>query len=403
MPAGDTITINRRDFLSFSSIVVLATGLGSSPMGKLLEDEPRKGTIQRPHLTLGLFIPFKKINQQDTLENFKDLILSSGANTIVVDIKNEWGFTHIPFEHHFRPKGSYPAENSEALSDLISWCKRYDIYLIGRQVIMSDGKFITAYPQFGLKHKNGGVWRDAMGIPWANPIREEVSDYNATIAQAAASMGIPEIQYDYVRFPSDDSPTQFLIYEMKNTFEQRTKAITHILRQAHTTVNAGGSLFAADVFCYTAWRPFGDMGIGQHLETLGPFIDVLSPMAYPSLFGTKLPASDPCPNGCFPGSAYPYEVVNYTVKHAIERLSVVNPNILIVPWIQAYPDARYQQRMSLVEFEAQQRGAFDGGARGVLAWNPSLKYHPDFYRWIQDREKSQGLLLKTLEPKKIET
>jgi hypothetical protein len=358
--------------------------------------------IQRPPLTLGLYIPFKKINDANTLESFKILVLLSGANTIVVDIKNEWGLTHVLFEHRWKPNVRYVDENPEVLSDLISWCKRNEIYLIGRQVVMSDGKLTSAYPWLGLKHIKGGLWHDLQGIPWANPIREEVADYNATIARAAADMGIPEIQYDYVRFPSDDSPTEYLYYEMNNTFEQRTKAITSILRQARDAVHEAGSILAADVFCYTAWKFFGDMGIGQHLETMAPFLDVLSPMAYPSLFGTRLPTSDPCPNGCFPGSAYPYEVVNYTVKHAIERIKSINPKIILVPWIQAYPDARFQQKMSLAEFEAQQRGALEAGARGMLAWNPSLKYDPNFYLWIKERDRQQAQLLMSLQPKGID-
>jgi hypothetical protein len=400
--SGRKASISRRDFLTLSGIVTLAYGMRPSSLGKGHEQVKMPDRSQKPPLTLGLYIPFKKINHADTLEGFKVLVLLSGANTIVVDIKNEWGLTHVPFEHRFKPSSKFVEENPEALSDLISWCNRNEVYLIGRQVVMSDGKLTSAYPWLGLKHTNGGLWRDLQGIPWSNPLREEVADYNATIAQAAASMGIPEIQYDYVRFPSDDSPTQYLFYEMKNTFEQRTTAITNILRQAQAAVHAVGSLLAADVFCYTAWRSFGDMGIGQHLETLGPFVDVLSPMAYPSLFGTKLPASDPCPNGCFPGSAYPYEVVNYTVRHSIERLVSVNPNILLVPWIQAYPDARFQQRMSLVEFEEQQRGALEAGARGVLAWNPSLRYDPNFYQWIKERERQQESLFESLAPRRIE-
>jgi hypothetical protein len=189
---------------------------------------------------------------------------------------------------------------------------------------------------------------------------------------------------------------------MNNTFDQRTKAIKQILKSGQEAVHKEGSLLAADVFCYTAWKNYGDMGIGQHLETLGPYVDVLSPMAYPSLFGTKLPASDPCPNGCFPGSAYPFEVVHYAVKHTRERLSSVNPNILVVPWIQAYPDSRFQQRMSLPEFEAQQRGAIEAGARGVLAWNPSLKYDPNFFTWIKGRDEHYGLLFKMLESRGLE-
>jgi hypothetical protein len=400
--AATEATISRRDFLTFSSIVTLAYGLGSTPLAKGRAFEKSHELNQRPPLTLGLYIPFEKITHADTLERFKLLVLLSGANTIVVDIKNEWGLTHVPFEHRWKSSVKYAEENPEVLSELVSWCKRYEIYLIGRQVVMSDGKLTSAYPWLGLKHRNGGLWRDLQGIPWANPHREEVAEYNAAIAQAAAEMGIPEIQYDYVRFPSDDSPTKYLFYDIENTFEQRTNAIARILHQARDAVHTIGSILAVDVFCYTAWHSFGDMGIGQHLETLGPYVDVLSPMAYPSLFGTRLPASDPCPNGCFPGSAYPYEVVNYSVKHSLERLMLVNPNILLVPWIQAYPDARFNQRMSLPEFEAQQRGALEGGARGVLAWNPSLKYDPNFYQWIREREKEQTFLFKSLEPKVID-
>ena len=387
-------SISRRDFLKFSCITTLSYGLGSSPLLKGALGERDRPRIHRPALTLGLYIPFTKIDQWDTLERFKELVLSSGANTIVVDIKNEWGLTHVPFEHRWKPLGTYKYENPEALSDLIAWCAVYKIYLIGRQVIMSDGKLLSAYPGFGLRHKKGGVWRDSQGIPWANPFRSEIAEYNAAIALAAAKMGIREIQYDYVRFPSDDSPTQYIDYEGMNTFERRTNAIARILCLGQAAVHDAGSQLAADVFNYTAWRNYGDMGIGQHLETLAPFIDILSPMAYPSLYGTHLPASDPCPNRCFPGSAYPYEVVNYTVKHALERLRSVNPNVMVVPWIQAYPDARFGQRMTLSEFEAQQRGAFEAGAHGVLAWNPSLNYEPNFYAWIKARDHEQTLRLR---------
>jgi len=390
------VSISRRDFLQFSCITTLAYGLGSSPLLKGTLGERSGFDINRPALTLGLYIPFRKINHQDTLERFKDLIISSGANTIVVDIKNEWGLTHIPFEHRWKPLGKFEDENPEALSDLISWCDRNDIYLIGRQVVMSDGKLLCAYPGLGLRHIKGGVWCDSQGIPWANPLRSEVAEYNAAIARSAAEMGIREIQYDYVRFPSDDSPTQYIDYEMNNTFKKRTSAIASILRLGQEAVHLEGSHLAADVFNYTAWKNYGDMGIGQHLETLGPYVDVVSPMAYPSLYGTNLPASDPCPNACFPGSAYPYEVVNYTVKHAIERLRTVNPNTIVVPWIQAYPDARFGQRMALSEFEAQQRGAFEAGAHGVLAWNPSLNYEPNIYSWIRERDQEQAFALSKL-------
>ena len=134
-------SISRRDFLKFACITTLSYGLGSSPLLKGSLGERDRPRIFRPALTLGLYIPFTKIDQLDTLEKFKELVLSSGANTVVVDIKNEWGLTHVPFEHRWKPYGTYKYENPEALSDLITWCADHQVYLIGRQVIMSDGNF----------------------------------------------------------------------------------------------------------------------------------------------------------------------------------------------------------------------------------------------------------------------
>ena len=41
------------------------------------------------------------------------------------------------------------------------------------------------------------------GLGWANPYDERVWDYVLSIAKAAARAGFDEIQFDYVRFPSD--------------------------------------------------------------------------------------------------------------------------------------------------------------------------------------------------------
>ena len=38
---------------------------------------------------------------------------------------------------------------------------------------------------------------------WVDPYNEEVRAYNAAIAEEVASLGVDEIQFDYIRFPSD--------------------------------------------------------------------------------------------------------------------------------------------------------------------------------------------------------
>ena len=80
-----------------------------------------------------------------------------------------------------------------------------------------------------------------------------------------------------------------------------------------------------------------------------------------------------------PPTLHNYEIVNLTVAHTLRRLAAVNPDAVVMPWIQAYPDGRFGKRMGLPQFEAQQNGAFDAGAAGVMAWLPGMQYHPEFY------------------------
>ena len=98
--------------------------------------------------------------------------------------------------------------------------------------------------------------------------------------------GFDEVQFDYVRFPTDPGTgTQLNRARFSKVPDgaNRPEAITTFISRAHEVVNGAGGALSADVFGYVCWRE-DDMGIGQHLESLAPHLDYISPMVYPSTF-----------------------------------------------------------------------------------------------------------------------
>src|SRR5207302_10444814 len=79
---------------------------------------------------------------------------------------------------------------------------RAGLYLIGRVVVFEDPTLTTGSPELGIQSKYGGVWK-SVRLGWANEYDPRVWKYNVDVAVAAARAGFDEIQFDYVRFPTD--------------------------------------------------------------------------------------------------------------------------------------------------------------------------------------------------------
>lgn len=229
-----------------------------------LESENKRQKI------LGLYLPFHLLPRKDRMDAFKRLVLTCGANTIVVDVKNEAGLTHVQFTHRLKPKWQstiYP-ESPKELEKLILWARKNNVTLIGRQAIMPDARLLRVHPELGIKNKQGELWKDAHGQPWADAFKPEVALYNTAIAEATANAGILHVNYDYVRRPSDDSPTEQIVHSKANIYDNRTNAISTILLSAKIAVNKAGGILSADVLGYSAWREQKDLGVGQDIDRL---------------------------------------------------------------------------------------------------------------------------------------
>jgi hypothetical protein len=320
----------------------------------------------------GLYISYSALGSEKFREHVKQLLETTELNAIVMDFKGDRGY--LTFPTHVAMAKEIGADRGVTLEDpseLMQWLKDHHIYTIARIVIFKDDLLARAHPELAVTDSyTGGIWKDGEGLAWADPNYHATWDYNVALAEEAADMGFNEVQFDYVRFPTDGSIKR-ATFALENTQEKRIAAITGLLKRAKDALTPRNVRLSADVFGYTSWVD-DDLGIGQHIESIAPYLDVISPMVYPSTFSYGLPGESPEFRNAI---AYPYEIVNKSTARAIARARAANPNIEIRPWIQDFQDYAFDERIYTPdEIRLQMDGARDAGGRGWLLWDPAVVY-----------------------------
>jgi len=328
-----------------------------------------------PYPVRAFYIPLALLSRPDYIRHLLDMAAESPViNGVVIDVKGDTG--KLAWESAdptaIAVKAYHNGQKWVSLGEFLSMSRKRGLYVIARMVIFKDAQLAAGKPDWAIQREDGTPWTDRKGTPWVDPFRREVWAYHIALAREVAALGVDEIQLDYVRFPSDGD-LGAIQYDRENTLEARTTAIREFVSQFVASVRPLGVFIAADVFGLTVWVvPESDMLIGQRVMDIGPLVDYLSPMVYPSTFiPGNLGLDDP--------QAYPYEVVRRSTEQAISRLP---SGVRVRPWLQAYG-------YSLAEMLIQRHAANDGGAAGWMFWNAGGVYDPHLFGSLPDLETLQ--------------
>jgi hypothetical protein len=287
-------------------------------------------------------------------------------NAMVLDVKEESGLLYhesgVALAREVgavRPRYDLPRR--------LAALKAHGLYSIARIVCMQDPTLATRRPALAVRNrKTGGRWENDNGAAWVNALRPEVWRYNTAVAVEAAVFGFDEIQYDYVRFPSDGDLT-IADFGREYTAEARQAAITGFLQLSHDTLGPKGIKLGADIFGYTAFVD-DEQGIGQRFTDIVPLVDYVCMMIYPSHFSEGNISSAPGhPND------FPYETILESLQ--IAEAKVPGSALKFRPWLQDFsmPLEGYRD-YGAAEVRAQIDAAEDFGASGWMLWNPSNEY-----------------------------
>ena len=306
----------------------------------------------------GVYVNLWTLSHSDKRKKLIKVITESKLNAIVIDLKDIKGRT--PFVISPLKKFHYNLDRNE-LKNLISKWQQKGIYVIGRIAVFKDEALALQNSQTALKYimDTGQNWALVDSDKWTNPYSKLVWDYNIKIASEMAALGLDEIQFDYIRFPTLRKNSKLVIRSDEEL--SRAEAITGFLKEAVKKLKDYNVIVSADLFGLTT-TAVDDLGIGQNIAEIAQHVDYISPMLYPShynkgIYGIENPA------------ASPYQVIANSLTDAKEKLG--SNSMKIRPWLQ---DFSLYHIYTKKEIKAQIKAVEDNNLSSWLLWNPKSQY-----------------------------
>jgi hypothetical protein len=321
----------------------------AQPKPQVLQPRPLPAEVRGVHVTMALASIPGKLDEYIAMKQ-------SGLNTIELDIKDENGEIGFPVnvplaQRVGAAKPYYKAQRAAAKVHAAG------LYLIGRIVTFEDPVLSEGAPSMAIRRIDGSRWLNSAGLGWTNPYDERVWKYNVDIAVQAAKLGFDEIQFDYVRFPSDGDITQ-IRYPGKHA-QPMGWTIPMFLKYAQSRLKPLGVRLSVDVFGLSATR---DLGIAQFPRRISPFVDAIYPMVYPSHYVSgEYNIVDPDSR---PGTTVAYSLRDF-------RRVLRGRKAKLIPWLQDFSLGR---AYSLTDVQDQIQNARLEHVKGFMLWNATGLY-----------------------------
>jgi hypothetical protein len=316
---------------------------------QLLQPRPLPAEVRGLHMTMALAGVPGKLDEYVAMK-------AAGLNTIELDVKDENGDIGFPVSVPLANKiGSakryYDAERTVAKIHAAG------LYLIGRVVAFEDPALAAGVPELAIRRADGSRWVNSAGLGWTNPYDKRVWKYNVDIAEQAAKLGFDEIQFDYVRFPSDGDISQ-IRYPGKHA-QAMGWTIPMFAKYAQQRLRPLGVRISVDVFGLSATR---NLGIGQFPRRIARYVDAIYPMVYPSHYVSgEYNILDPDSR---PGTTVAYSLRDF-------RDAVRGHATKLIPWLQ---DFSLRRTYTLADVQDQIQAARLEHTKGFMLWNAAGVY-----------------------------
>ena len=349
---------------------------------------PPQKLANPPEIVRAVYVTGYSAGAGKYLDYLTNLFKTTEINAVVVDIKDYSGLVSYKSKAPNAQKYNLYNNAIPDIDSLVRFFHDQNIYVIGRIAVFEDPSFAKARTDLAIYNKSQTtdksrpiLWQDSNGLSWVDPASKEVWDYNISLAKDALYHGFDEINFDYVRFPSDGSVKNmsFSVWDEKIPRQEVIKGFFVYLRS-----QLSGDKISADLFGQTTINK-DDMGIGQIIENAFENFDYISPMIYPSHYingfmGFANPAE------------HPYEVIKYSMDAALARgnnllkqsdnlaslqTTQQRPVAVLRPWLQDFNmGANYDAEMVKKEIKATQ-DSLGQSYKGYMLWNPSNVYTKD--------------------------
>ncbi len=340
-------------------------------------------------------------------EKLVNLIKETEINGVIIDIKDYSGtISFAPSSQAWVPAWQSARCGAQDMKEFIAELHEDNIFVIGRITVFQDPFYAESHPHLAVKKLDGNTnWKDGKGLSFIDVAAREYWDHIIELAKESYNLGFDELNFDYVRYPSDGNMRDISFPHTEGSkwpkdkqanleafFEYLNKALDDEKRFAEVRHENTGRASttpwtSVDLFGMTTTN-YDDLSIGQVQERAAPYFDFVAPMVYPSHYPDDyLGLGDP--------NLSPYKIVHHAMSTGVarmkatttpmqgflhERIGTSTPAVYSKPaygadrlrtWIQ---DFDYGGNYDIAEVKAQIQASYDAGVMSWMIWAPSNIY-----------------------------
>jgi hypothetical protein len=373
----------------------------------VIDERPVVTHVPLPPQVKAIYMTSCVVGTTDFRQRLVDLIEATEINSVIIDIKDFSGtISFLPENETWQPAWTDARCGARDMRSFIASLHEKSIYVIGRITVFQDPFYTSRHPEHAVKKADRvSVWKDHKGLSFIDVGAKPYWDHVIDLAVDSYNIGFDELNFDYVRYPSD-GPMDDISFPLAEASEYGRDKQANLeaffkylserldderLFDAYRHENTGRAssipYISADLFGMTTTN-YDDLSIGQIQERAAPYFDFIAPMVYPSHYPKSfLGLGDP--------NEYPYKVVNYAMQSGVdrmrasttplegflhERIGTTTPAVYRKPvytadklrtWIQ---DFDYGGDYDAADVRAQIQASYDAGVMSWMIWAPSNIY-----------------------------
>lgn len=335
---------------------------GATPLKPAAPEAPAT-----PDRHTGVYLTITSAHNEQKLRDTVQALVERGETSLVIDVKG--GRVHYasaaPLANELGLVNPYLD-----LDKALAIAKENGMYTIARFVALKDDGLSAKVPDTMVKNPKTGA---KLSPGWTDPANPTTIEYNTQVMCELAAKGFDEINLDYIRFSTADFGN-LRVYsgsEKADRLEKFISAARDTIKSCNPATKLGISTFAIIGWNYDV----NVETLGQDIKRLAPYVDIISPMAYPATFTSE---------GYYVQGKHPrsrmYWLVYRTLTGYAEFLG--DQKVKLRPWIQGY-------YVSAKDMREQMDAVTDAGLCGFQVWNANNNYGP-VYQAMADWSLPEG-------------
>ncbi|OGG58817.1 hypothetical protein A2765_00350 [Candidatus Kaiserbacteria bacterium RIFCSPHIGHO2_01_FULL_56_24] len=318
-------------------------------------------------------------------DSLVELIDETELNAVVIDIRDYSGGIAFPSDDPLLKDMISDQCGARDMKAFVEKLHEKGIYVIGRITVFQNPYYTKLHPEEAVQKKGGGTWKDRKGLAFVDVGSTRYWDTVVALGKASYDIGFDELNFDYIRYPSDGDMAA-AVY-IKRDGKDKQEMLEEFFRYLHDGLKPIGVVLSADLFGMTTTNT-DDLNIGQVLERTFPYFDYIGPMVYPSHYPSGF-------HGYAKVNDHPYDIVNFSMSEAARRAEATTTPIgslaftrigtstpaiyekpvydrhKLRPWLQ---DFDYPVDYTPAMVAAQIKANIDAGLDSYMFWDPGNHY-----------------------------